>query len=290
MQIASARGVMPAVSVVECWCPPAGVGLPGAPAAPTLPVVGRVQDPRLTEVSGIVASRTHPGVLWVHNDSGDRARIFAIRETGEVVAEVRVARARAFDWEDIAIGPGPDAGRSYLYVADTGDNLRIRRTVQVYRFPEPDAVDGAVSADRISFRYPDGRAHDVESMFVDPRSGDLYVVAKTEAAAVVYRAAREVVAGGGGMLEQVATIPTDRLTTGATITADGSAIAVRTYKHVYVWRRGDGQAIADAFAAPPVVIASPPAEAITFTSDGSALITVNEGVGQPIYRFPTPQE
>lgn len=31
---------------------------------------GHIQDVTLDEVSGIVASRRHPGVLWAHNDSG----------------------------------------------------------------------------------------------------------------------------------------------------------------------------------------------------------------------------
>ena len=35
--------------------------------------------------------------------------------------------AMAVDWEDIALGPGPD-GRDDLFVGDIGDNARPTRT------------------------------------------------------------------------------------------------------------------------------------------------------------------
>ena len=44
--------------------------------------VGFVADNDLAEASGIVASPSHPGVLWSHNDSGDEARLFAMSTTG----------------------------------------------------------------------------------------------------------------------------------------------------------------------------------------------------------------
>ena len=46
--------------------------------------VGTVMAPATREASGIVASRKNPGVLWVHNDSGDTARLFALSYTGKL--------------------------------------------------------------------------------------------------------------------------------------------------------------------------------------------------------------
>lgn len=96
---------------------PGPTAAPPAPDPPTAPtavadppplrcdgtpeVPGRVAEP-LREVSGIVASRTRPGSFWVHNDSGDSARLFRIDRRAQVEAEVAVVGARAFDWEDIA--------------------------------------------------------------------------------------------------------------------------------------------------------------------------------------------
>ena len=70
--------------------------------------VPTVQDPVLDEVSGVVASRVHPPVLWVHNDSGGKPAVYAIAPDGTSLGAYRVDGARAVDWEDIAVGPGPE--------------------------------------------------------------------------------------------------------------------------------------------------------------------------------------
>src|SRR5687767_740050 len=49
--------------------------------------VGRVRSPMLTEVSGVVASRAQPGLLWVHDDSGTGAILFAIDLQGHLLAQ-----------------------------------------------------------------------------------------------------------------------------------------------------------------------------------------------------------
>ncbi len=45
---------------------------------PLLERLGTVAYEPIDELSGIVKSRTYPDVYWVHNDSGDEARIFAV--------------------------------------------------------------------------------------------------------------------------------------------------------------------------------------------------------------------
>ena len=74
-----------------------------------LPAVqaGVIRSELMREISGIVASRQNPGVLWVHNDSGDRPRIYAIDTKGDLLGICNVGGATERDWEDIAIGPGP---------------------------------------------------------------------------------------------------------------------------------------------------------------------------------------
>ena len=69
------------------------------------------------EASGIVKSRRHPGIFWVHNDSGNPPLLFAIRADGQIVRQFRLDVPN-IDWEDIAID---DQG--HLYVGDIGNNL-----------------------------------------------------------------------------------------------------------------------------------------------------------------------
>ena len=50
---------------------------------------GAFTDPDLAEVSGLAASRTHPGMYWAHNDGNNRPELVAIRPDGTRVASAR---------------------------------------------------------------------------------------------------------------------------------------------------------------------------------------------------------
>src|SRR4051794_23165007 len=159
--------------------------------------VGTATDSRLKEVSGVVQSRAHPNVLWVHNDSGDTARMFAIQRNGTMIREYALAGADAIDWEDVALFPGSNGGRDALYFGDIGDNAKARAYITIYAIDEPDpateTTTSAVHSQRLL--YPDG-PHDAEAMFVDPATRDLFIVTKElSGASVVYRKASGLVAG-----------------------------------------------------------------------------------------------
>src|SRR5690606_16613699 len=44
--------------------------------------VGTVASSHVVEASGLVASRKQPDVLWVHNDSGNAATLYALGRDG----------------------------------------------------------------------------------------------------------------------------------------------------------------------------------------------------------------
>ena len=141
----------------------------------------------LDEISGIGQSRSSPNVFWVHNDSGDQPRVYAVNRNGVLLGTYLLEGASAVDWEDMAIGPMP-GGRSYLYLADIGDNSARRMSIRVYRVLEPhveanqapvsETLSGVAAFD---FVYEDG-PRDAEGFMVDPLTGDFYIVSKREAA------------------------------------------------------------------------------------------------------------
>jgi hypothetical protein len=157
-----------------------------------------LEDRSVNESSGIAASRRNAQLFWTHNDSGDGPFIYAFDRQGKHRGVWRIAGASAIDWEDMAIGPGPQSGKSYIYVGDIGDNSRKRNEIIVYRVVEPLIAPADSSstkhrprttdaADVIRLKYPDGK-HDAETLLVHPRTGDLYIVAKViGAAAGVYK-------------------------------------------------------------------------------------------------------
>jgi len=87
---------------------------------PGVALTGTLQSPRVIESSGVAASRA------------------ATDLTGADRGFVRIDGARAVDWEDIALGPCPAWRGTCLYIADTGDNDRTRKSVVIYAVPEPD--------------------------------------------------------------------------------------------------------------------------------------------------------
>jgi hypothetical protein len=152
--------------------------------------VGVLEDRAIDESSGIVASRTTPGMYWTHNDSGDGPFIYALDDRGHNRGVWRVSGAVAYDWEDIAAGPGPIPGTNYLYIGDIGDNGGRRSQIVVYRVPEPTiaAAESGIkksnaqlteTAEVIRLRYPDGK-HNSETLMVHPVTGKIYIVTKIE--------------------------------------------------------------------------------------------------------------
>src|SRR6185503_17529847 len=106
--------------------------------------IGMITAKNLAEVSGITPSRSAPGGWWVHNDSGDQARLYALDASGKLLGTFNVTGAKNRDWEDIASGPGLD-GAPALYIADIGDNESKRDDLVIYRVKEPDLSKGIVS-------------------------------------------------------------------------------------------------------------------------------------------------
>lgn len=260
---------------------------------------GAVSFAGVTEASGVVESRKNPGVLWVNNDSGDGPELYALGKDGKHLGVFTLQGATAVDWEDIAVGPGPSAGESYLYVGDIGDNAAARPNVVVYRVAEPDvspagpATNVTLSGvEKFTLTYPDG-ARNSESLLVDPKSSEVFVL--TKASSGVSPLFRAPVPLAGGALTEVAsvtfgtsTLPGSPLTTAADVSPSGDAIVVRTYSSAFLWRRSPGQSVAQALGGEPCVVpvaAEPQGEAIGFAADGSGYFTVSEGSNPPLWFF-----
>ena len=91
-----------------------GVGCNACSAYTAPSVSGNVANALVTELSGIAASRAHPGVFYAHNDSGDSARFFAFDASGNTIGEFVLQGITAVDWEDMALGPCPAGSCLFL--------------------------------------------------------------------------------------------------------------------------------------------------------------------------------
>ncbi len=269
---------------------------------------GPVANGNIDEASGVAASHLVDDVYWVHDDSGNTASLFAMGADGRDLGEYTVTGATNQDWEDIAVGPGPTADRSYLYVADIGDNAKSRTTVDVYRVLEP-TVDPAGAAgqvipldgaDKLTFTYPDG-PHDAEAFMVDPTTGQLSIVTKALDGAQVFRAPADLAPGSSTALTQVATVSfgyLPGLVTAADVSPAGDVVALRTYTNVLMYQRPNGQPLEAAFSQQVCLGAAPglgtgpnqelQGEALGFTRDGKGYVTLAEGLHPYLHRFVAP--
>jgi hypothetical protein len=278
----------------------AGPGSAGGYGAPI--TLGILRDPDIPESSGLVASRRNPGLLWTHNDSGDGPFLYCLDAAIGSCGVWRVTGADAFDWEDIAIGPGPQTGQPYLYAGDIGDNLSQRDQIVVYRVPEPPAGGGGpvttkaapattAPAEVIRLRYPDG-AQNAEALLVHPTTGDLYVISKDPSSATVYKAAAPLDPTRVTTLTQVGAIRLGtgvrgpELVTGGDISPDGRRVALVTYGSGYELALPPGadrfDAIWEQTPTPVAVGVRLQGESVAYRLDGRALITTSEMVPSPV--------
>lgn len=234
-----------------------------------------MSDPRITESSGLAASRLHPGVYWTHNDSGDGPYVYAVDSaTGKTLAKVTMRGIHARDVEAISLGPDGD-----LYVADIGDNLGGSwPEVWIYRFPEPKQLgDRTVDVTRFTVRY-DGGPRNAEALMVHPKTGRVYIASKNEDGGGLYEGPAKLSSHGVNVFRRIADVPW--VTDGA-FSPDGSRLVLRGYFWAidYRWVKGAPQKI-DELDLPM----QPQGEGVTFTPDGKALMYSSEGKDSKVWR------
>jgi hypothetical protein len=239
----------------------------GSPAAFT------ISDPRITESSGLAASRLHPGVYWTHNDSGDGPYVYAIDSaTGKTVARVAMRGVHVRDVE--AISTGPDGT---LYIGDIGDNLGGSwPRVWIYRFPEPRRLrDQTVDVTRYTVRY-DAGPRDAEALMVHPRTGRVYIASKNEDGGHLYAGPAELSTKTTNVFRSVADVPW--VTDGA-FSPDGTRLVLRGYFWAsdYRWAGGRPQKIGGLDL--PM---QQQGESVTFSADGRAVMYGSEGADSQV--------
>jgi len=257
--------------------------------------LGILDDERIDEASGLVASSFDPRVVWTHNDSGDVARLFAVDTTGRRLGLLYLPEAENIDFEDLARAACPDASGPCLWVADTGTNEGDRAEFALYATPEPRVAFGVPFEDftadrmwRFRFRYPDGVV-DSEALLVDRDGGAFRTIEKVDAPrARVFRSEGPLVPDALMTLVEESTldapgfaIPQGRMVTGAALHPLEDRVLLRVYTGSYEYRLAPGQGLGDLARVAPTMVSAgplsePQGEAIAYDGSGLNVLTVSE--------------
>jgi hypothetical protein len=102
----------------------------------------------IQEVSG---NETIKGsdLIWMHNDSGNAAKLFGVSREGKIKKIVKVI-AKNNDWEDLT---SDEFGN--LYIGDFGNNHSKRKRLTILKIKQQDLLTQAtVFVEKIKFSYP----------------------------------------------------------------------------------------------------------------------------------------
>ncbi len=286
---------------------------PVSASAPEPETIMTIADERLSEISGMACSIRKPGVLWVHNDSGDEPRLFAVGPDGQTLGVLEITNANAKDWEGMTL-VNID-GIPWILIADVGDNFAVRDDLTIYLLPEPDPADFAdqpimqVSAPSVMpFRYEDG-PRDCEGVAVDPVNWEILLISKRTEPPVLYTlplmtecddddgpyvakriapiagivpptAAEKLIPGRLGMYRSQVT--------SFDISGDNHTAAVLTYGNLYLYERPVGERWIDVLTKTPQRIpvkGLPQSESLCFDENGATLLLTTEAAQPPLQRY-----
>ncbi|HJR89098.1 MAG TPA: hypothetical protein VJ782_02955 [Aeromicrobium sp.] len=247
-----------------------------------LPIVAHTQvsvmsDPRIVESSGLAASKTHPGIVYTVNDSGDVARVFAVDiESGAVVGVTTVTNASWEDAEAMALWGGK------LWVADVGTSRDKGDERAIYLFDEPGSGNHNISADRYPIELDVGAADiepaavEIEAMAVVPGRIDLF--SKGWPQGRVFHVRR--LTKSGPSVAQLTGRTSPAWTADATATPDGRYVLLKGAVQVEVrdartWQLVHAEVI-------PMLRQS---ESITIEASGQSYLIGSEGADSPLVRI-----
>jgi hypothetical protein len=267
-------------------------------------ISGTLDSKQMNEISGIAASGIMPDIYYVHNDSGDTSRFFAISPDGKLRSTIYFkgdlkSTLGVHDCEDIAAGPGPVKGKSYVYLGDIGDNNSSRPFLTVYRMEEAatwlNSETSTANAVPLHLKYPDG-PRDAETLMVDPIEKLLYIVSKRQDSVSVYTTPLSYKPNDTVTLTRrcklfFTGLKVFKWITAGDISKDGTQIVLKSYEKVYYWKRNGNEPVWKTLQTKPeepLYVPEKQGEAIGFTPDGKGYYTTSEGVYSPIYFYKTP--
>lgn len=272
------------------------------PVTSQMTKLAEIQDERINESSGMALSIAAPDSVWLHNDSGDKPRIFQVGLDGETRCVVTLrTRDEPYDWEDMCSFSANNA--NWLLIADVGDNSAVRsKGAPVCRLllcQEPIVNwKGKVltlTIDPVSvteFAW-EGGPRNCESIAVDVESKEILLVSKTQPLeCALYSIPLNLEPGQHTATAKLVSRVGVPFATGMDVSRDGRKMVVTTMISAILIVRRDEESWAAALKRSPTVVSIPPmkqCETICFLDDGRSVLVHSEGKNQAVWKIQLPE-
>ena len=269
---------------------------------------GKVKHEDINEASGLIATENW---IWIHNDSGDSAKLYAIDRKGNPRATSTIEGAFARDWEDMT--DFSENGKDYFLIGDIGDNKERSPEVTFYVIERPTSDTPSQLLYTFTATYENIGPKDAEAIIVDPNSKNLMVITKGRDGVFHFLMgafpmpseystsphiddpkfnARKIVLSEIHQ-EPFATVPLNRqeqsrLITSASLHPNGNQLIIRNYLTAKIFTKTAEQSWGEALKETPCKLPLPlqqQGETLDFSPDGNSLWTVSEGSNQTLYEI-----
>lgn len=264
-----------------------------------------LQSNELNESSGVAQVGE---LLWTHNDSGDKPRLFAFASDGSLRGQFNIRVAQALDWEDICALSRD--GKHYLAVGDVGDNSARRASVNVYvievpaELPASNAVEDLSVLATFEVTYPTGPVN-CETLAYDPLSSSFVLATKELLQCRLFRIPAPRLSGFSRVQAELIGSLRLPLVTAGDISPDGQQMVLSTYGPGCLLQRTVSQPNESQSSDDPskpegwqtegdqaALIFNLPnrrqGESICFSSDGKRLWLTSEFIPTPLLEVPVP--
>ncbi|XP_067653731.1 uncharacterized protein [Haliotis asinina] len=240
-------------------------------------------------ISGLTASRTHPGYLYAINGNLGTNKIYIIDEdTAQTVGALAVQNSHEFDWEDIAVGACPRGSGTCIFVVDTGARQHAESTVYAVQEPADMKSQDVSVTGTLNYRNNGIKS---EALIVDS-SGDVFVFLENEGhpASVAKLPAQGWNAGKTVDVFSTQTLPFTSPNAGplaADISPSGTDMLIKTLHHIYYWDLPD-KSVTNALQHPGVGVPSVyeyHGESVAWKWDGSGYYTVAQDSQQALHFY-----
>lgn len=260
---------------------------------------GTQKKATMKEISGFACSRTTPGYLWEHGDENldsDR-KLCVIQPDGTLAMTVNITtpNTNRDDWEDIATGVYN--GKNYVFIGAFGDNdLKFKDEYYIYYFEEPEITSGtkSVSVKYIRFGYPDGKAHNTETLMYDNIEQVFYIADKVKGGVcTLYSLSFKTNYGTSTQtLTKVCELGSGskfNYLTGGDITPDGKWMLIKSKPYALLWERQGNESLSETAKRLPMQIAAykeeKQGEAVAWLDATTFYTTSDDTNDVPIYKY-----